>query len=91
MCFEAIDWVGTQPVVEHDRGLCVTSNRLDFGWPELKENVYHHNPKMLPLIDGAEYKLFDAKMLSLTDGARNKLFGAKMLDPISLCGGGAFY
>ena len=35
--------------------------------------------KMLPLIDGAGYKLFDAKMLSLTDGARNKLFGANML------------
>ena len=47
--------------------------------------------KMLPLIDGAGYKLFNTKMFSLTDGARNKLFGAKMLDPISLCGGGAFY
>lgn len=34
---------------------------------------------MLPLIDGAGYKLFDTKMLSLTDGARNKLFGTKML------------
>lgn len=34
---------------------------------------------MLPLIDGAGYKLFDAKMLSLTDGASNKLFGTKML------------
>ncbi len=34
---------------------------------------------MLPLIDGAEYKLFDTIMLSLTDGASNKLFGMKML------------
>ena len=38
---------------------------------------------MLPLIDGAGYKLFDAKMFSLTDGASNKLFGAKMLAPSS--------
>ena len=37
--------------------------------------------KMLPLIDGAGYKLFDAKMFSLTDGARKKLFGKKMLTP----------
>ena len=35
--------------------------------------------KMLPLIDGAGYKLFDMKMLSLTDGAGYKLFGTKML------------
>jgi len=35
--------------------------------------------KMLPLIDGAGYKLFNTKMFSLTDGARNKLFGTKML------------
>lgn len=45
--------------------------------------------KMLPLIDGAGYKLFDTKMLSLTDGARNKLFGTKML-PHLLYGGEAF-
>ena len=44
---------------------------------------------MLPLIDGAGYKLFDTKMLSLTDGARNKLFGMKMLPHLHL-GGGAF-
>lgn len=40
---------------------------------------YTKGMKMLPLIDGAGYKLFDAKMLSLTDGASNKLFGTKML------------
>ena len=40
--------------------------------------------KMLPLIDGAGYKLFNTKMFSLTDGASNKLFGAKMLTPSSL-------
>ncbi len=40
--------------------------------------------KMFPLIDGAEYKLFDAKMISLTDGARNKLFGTKMFTPSPL-------
>lgn len=44
---------------------------------------------MLPLIDGAGYKLFDMKMLSLTDGARNKLFGTKML-PHLHHGGEAF-
>ena len=40
--------------------------------------------KMFLLIDGAEYKLFDAKMFSLTDGARNKLFGTKMFTPSPL-------
>ena len=45
---------------------------------------------MLPLIDDAGYKLFDAKMLSLTDGARNKLFGKKMLPHLHY-GGGAFF
>lgn len=40
VCIEAIDRVGIQPIVEHDRGLCVTSNRLDFGLPELKENAF---------------------------------------------------
>ena len=39
--------------------------------------------KMLPLIDGAGYKLFDAKMFSLTDGASNKLFGTKMKPHLS--------
>ena len=29
--------------------------------------------KMLPLIDGAGYKLFDSKMFSLTDGACKKI------------------
>ncbi len=42
--------------------------------------------KMLPLIDGAGYKLFDTKMLSLTDGARNKLFGTKMLPHLHMEG-----
>ena len=37
--------------------------------------------KMLPLIDGAEYKLFDTQMFSLTDGASNKLVGMKMGSP----------
>ena len=45
--------------------------------------------KMLPLIDGAGYKLFDTKMLSLTDGARNKLFGTKMMPHLHY-GGEAF-
>ncbi len=44
---------------------------------------------MLPLIDGAGYKLFDMKMLSLTDCARNKLFGMKMLSHFRN-GGGTF-
>ena len=34
---------------------------------------------MLPLTEGAGYKLFGAKMLPLTEGAGYKLFGAKML------------
>ena len=46
--------------------------------------------KMLPLIDGAGYKLFDSKMLSLTDGARNKLFGTKMLPHLPLRRWGSF-
>lgn len=35
--------------------------------------------KMLPLIDGAGYKLFNTKMFLLTDGASHKLFGMNML------------
>lgn len=46
---------------------------------------------MLPLIDGAGYKLFDAKMFSLTDGARNKLFGTKMLAPSPFAEVGFFH
>ena len=45
---------------------------------------------MLPLIDGAGYKLFDTKMFSLTDGARNKLFGTKMLPHLPLRRWGLF-
>ena len=52
--------------------------------------VYNLVKKMLPLIDGAGYKLFNTKMFSLTDGASNKLFGMKML-PHLLFGGEAFY
>lgn len=49
-----------------------------------------HIVKMFPLIDGAEYKLFDTKMFSLTDGAKNKLFGTKIIHPISCHRGGDF-
>ena len=52
---------------------------------------YTNDVKMLPLIDGAGYKLFDAEMLSLTDGARNKLFGAKMFCPALPVETGHFY
>ena len=34
--------------------------------------------KMLPLTNGAVYKLLGAKMLPLTNGAVYKLLGAKM-------------
>ena len=46
------------------------------------KHLFHS--KMLPLIDGAEYKLFDTIILSLTDGASNKLFGMKMFASSSL-------
>ena len=35
--------------------------------------------KMLPLIDGTVYKLFDTKMFPLTDGAEYKLFGTNII------------
>ena len=46
--------------------------------------------KMLPLIDGAGYKLFDSKMFSLTEGAGDKLFGTKMLPHLLLRRWGSF-
>ena len=39
---------------------------------------------MMPLIDGAGYKLFDATMIPLTDGAGYKLVGTKMMPHLSL-------
>ena len=39
---------------------------------------------MLPLIDGAGYKLFDTTMIPLTDGAGYKLFGTNMLPHLPL-------
>jgi len=38
---------------------------------------------MMPLIDGAGYKLFDTTMIPLTDGAGYKLFGTNMLPHLS--------
>ncbi len=38
---------------------------------------------MMPLIDGAGYKLFDATMIPLTDGAGYKLVGTKMMPHLS--------
>ena len=46
--------------------------------------------KMLPLTDGAGYKLFGSKMLPLTDGAGYKIIRFENVAP-SLYGGGAFF